>query len=196
MCALVAHRAGLVVRLPAVAGYDITDAETIALEVPADALRSGAALAATARVVVRPIAGRVSLSGALLDNAREAKVRDDSDYVLTLTLTDDAWAPALNTLLPDAAAEAVSTAFPSYSRLVEALRSEGPDCVARVPKKTAKERCVGPAAAARRNPGRGTTPQLTPTLRTPLRLAGTSSAARACSSARSTRWRRCCRCAS
>ena len=62
---------------------------------PADALRSGAALAATARVVVRPIAGRVSLSGALLDNAREAKVRDDSDYVLTLTLTDDAWAPAL-----------------------------------------------------------------------------------------------------
>ena len=61
----------------------------------------------------------------------------------------DAWAPALNTLLPDAAAEAVSLAFPSYSRLVEALRSEGPDCVARVPKKTAKERCVGPAAAAR-----------------------------------------------
>ena len=51
--------------------------------------------AATARVVVRPIAGRVSLSGALLDNAREAKVRDDSDYVLALTLTDDAWAPAL-----------------------------------------------------------------------------------------------------
>ena len=49
----------------------------------------------------------------------------------------------------DAAAEAVSLAFPSYSRLVEALRSEGPDCVARVPKKTAKERCVGPAAAAR-----------------------------------------------
>ena len=36
-----------------------------------------------------------------------------------------------------------------YSRLVEALRSEGPDCVARVQKKTAKERCVGPAAAAR-----------------------------------------------
>ena len=61
----------------------------------------------------------------------------------------DAWAPALNTLLPDAAAEAVAAAFPSYSRLVEALRSEGPDCVARVPKKTAKERCVGPAAAAR-----------------------------------------------
>ena len=61
----------------------------------------------------------------------------------------DAWAPALNTLLPDAAAEAVSLAFPSYSRLVERLQSEGPDCVARVPKKTAKERCVGPAAAAR-----------------------------------------------
>ena len=61
----------------------------------------------------------------------------------------DALAPALNTLLPDAAAEAVSLAFPSYSRLVAALQSEGPDCVARVPKKTAKERCVGPAAAAR-----------------------------------------------
>ena len=61
----------------------------------------------------------------------------------------DAWAPALNTLLPDAAAEAVSTAFPSYSRLVVRLQSEGPDCVARVPKKTAKERSVGPAAAAR-----------------------------------------------
>ena len=61
----------------------------------------------------------------------------------------DAWAPALNTLLPDAAAEAVSLAFPSYSRLVERLQSEGPDCVARVQKKTAKERCVGPAAAAR-----------------------------------------------
>ena len=38
---------------------------------------------------------------------------------------------------------------PALQRLVEALRSEGPDCVARVPKKTAKERCVGPAAASR-----------------------------------------------
>ena len=36
----------------------------------------------------------------------------------------DAWAPALNTLLPDAAAEAVAAAFPSYSRLVEALRTD------------------------------------------------------------------------
>lgn len=63
----------------------------------------------------------------------------------------DAWAPALQTLMgASAGAEAVAGAFPSYARLVDVLGSEGPEAVARVPKKTAKgNHTVGPAAAAR-----------------------------------------------
>ena len=53
------------------------------------------ALTAPTRPVVRPLPGRVRLSGSLLEAASEATLKSSAPRVLVLTLEDDYWHPSL-----------------------------------------------------------------------------------------------------
>ena len=53
------------------------------------------ALTAPTRPAVRPLPGRVRLSGSLLEAASEATLKSSAPRVLVLTLEDDFWHPSL-----------------------------------------------------------------------------------------------------
>ena len=56
------------------------------------------ALTAPTRPAVRPLPGRVRLSGSLLEAASEATLKSSAPRVLVLTLEDDYWHPSLGRL--------------------------------------------------------------------------------------------------
>ena len=91
----------LELRLAAAPTYDIAMAEALEMRIPGTVLRGGPGgslldtVTAPTRAAVRPVPGRVRLSGSLLGAASEATLKSSAPRVLVLTLEDDYWHPSL-----------------------------------------------------------------------------------------------------